>query len=57
MHFTCSDQCTIDHIEYDATVQISALQHGVCARGCVRACAIEIEPGMLFAVCFIDVHV
>ena len=43
-----------DRIEYDVTengVQISALQPGVCARvqGCVRACAVEIKPGMLRA--------
>ena len=35
----------IDRIEYDVTVQISAQQHGVRER--VRACAVEITPGML----------
>ena len=52
--------CTgIDQIEYDVTVQISALQHGVCVRvhGCVRTCAVEIKPGMLRVACLIDVHV
>ena len=40
----------IDRIEYDVTVQISALQHGVCER--VRVCvqgAVEIKLGMLHA--------
>ena len=41
----------LDCIEYGVTVQISALQHGVCAhvRVCVRAFAVEIKPGMLRA--------
>ena len=41
----------IDRIEYDITVQISALQHGVCVgvRSCVRAYAIEIKPEILHA--------
>ena len=45
-------------IEYDVTVHIFALQHGVCAgvRGCVHACAVEIKLGMLRAACFIDVR-
>ena len=40
-----------DCIEYDVNAQISALQHGVCARkpACVCACAVEIKPGMLRA--------
>ena len=51
--------CTIDRIEYDVTVQISALQDGVCerVRVCVRACAVEIKPGTLRAACFFDVRV
>ena len=42
---------SIDRIEYDVTIQISDLQHGVCerVRACVRACAEEIEPRMLHA--------
>ena len=47
----------IDRIEYDVTVQTSAVQHGVCMRVCARACAVEIKPGMLRDACFIDVHV
>ena len=47
----------IDRIEYEVTIQISALQHGLCVLGCVRACAVEIKPEMLRAACFIDVHV
>ena len=37
----------------------SALQDGNCGRvrGFVRACALEIKPGMLRAACFIDVRV
>ena len=37
--------CLIDHIEYDLTTQIPALQHGVCK--CVGACAIQIKLGTL----------
>ena len=49
----------IDRIEFNVTVQISDLQHGVCAhvRMCVRACAVEIKLGMLRAVCLIDVGI
>ena len=41
----------LDRIEYDITLQISALQHGVCARlrGCVHACVVEIKLGVLRA--------
>ena len=40
-----------DRIEYDVTVQKSALQDGVCARVsvCMCAYAVEIKPGMLRA--------
>ena len=48
---------SIDRIEYDVTVQISDLQHGVCVRVCVRACAVQIKPRMLHAACFIDVRI
>ena len=43
--------CTIDRIEYDVTVQIFALQDGICerVRVCVRACGVEIKPGVLHA--------
>ena len=53
VNFVC-----IDRIQYDVTVQIFALQDGVCRRVCVgvRVCAIEIKPGMLRAACFFDVH-
>ena len=37
----------VNHIEYDVIVQISALQDGVCERLRVRACAVEIKPGVL----------
>ena len=49
----------IDCIEYDITVHISALQHGVCtrARVGVLACAVQIKPGKLRAACFIYVRV
>ena len=33
----------VDHIEFDVTTQISALQHVVCVRACVHACAVEIK--------------
>ena len=46
----------IDRIEYDITVQISALQDGVCERVRVHACAVEIKPGSLCAACFFDVR-
>ena len=39
--------CTIDRIEYDVTVQIFALQDGICERVRVRACGVEIKPGVL----------
>ena len=50
---------SIDRIEYDVTIQISALQHGVCerVREPVRTCAVDIKPGTLRAACFIDVRV
>ena len=48
----------IDRIEYDVTVQMADLQDGVCERVCVyvRACAVEIKPGTLHALCFFDGH-
>ena len=38
-----------DRFEYDVTVQIFALQDGVCERVhvFVRPCALEVKPGML----------
>ena len=41
----------IDRIENDVTIEISALQDGVCARvrGYVHGCPIEIKPGILRA--------
>ena len=50
----------IDRIEHDVIVQIFALQDGVyCERVHVgvRACAVEVKPGMLRAACFFDVRV
>ena len=42
-------QTSIDSIKCDITVQVFALQDGVCERVsvCVRACAVEIKSGML----------
>ena len=45
-----------DRSEYDVSVHMSDLQHGVCAR-MWRACGVQIKPGMLHAACFIDVRV
>ena len=55
--FSVLKSIPIDPIEYDVTVQISALQDDVCARvrGCVRACAVDIKPGVLRSACFIGV--
>ena len=40
-NFNSNNSLDIDRIEYDATAQISDLQHGVCGRG--RAFAVEIK--------------
>ena len=48
----------IDRTEYDVTVQIFALQDGVCehVHVCVQACVVEIKPGTLRAACVFDVR-
>ena len=52
----CSD---IDRIEYDVTrlkyLTYKMASVRVCA--CVRACAVEIKPGMLRAACFDDIRI
>ena len=53
----CGGALRIDRIEYDVTVQIFALQDGVCERVRVCVCAVEIKPGTLHAACFFDVRV
>ena len=42
-NFNSNNSLDIDRIEYDATAQISDLQHGVCGRARGRAFAVEIK--------------
>ena len=50
---------SIDRIEYDVTrlKYLTYKMASVRVRACVRACAVEIKPGMLRAACFDDVRV